>query len=104
VSIKKGDLVTVIAGGDKGKKGKVLYVSPQSGRAIVEGLRLVKKHIRRSSQDKPGGIVEKESPIHMSNLLLFCRKCNTGSRIGRKKIEGGERVRFCRRCEEVIGK
>lgn len=104
MSIKKGDLVAVIAGRDKGKKGKVLHVFPQSGRAIIEGLHFVKRHMRRRSQDEPGGIVEKESPVHMSNLLLFCRRCNTGSRIGRKKIDGGEKVRFCRRCGEVIGK
>lgn len=104
MSIKKGDLVVVIAGGDNGKKGKVLHVFPKSGRAIVEGLRLVKRHMRRRAQDEPGGIIEKESPIHISNLMLFCRRCNMGSRIGRKEIKGGEKVRFCRRCGEVIGK
>lgn len=104
MSIKRGDLVVVIAGGDNGKKGKVLQVFPKSGRAIVEGLRLAKRHMRRRAQDEPGGIIEKESPMHMSNLMLFCRRCNMGSRIGRKEIKGGEKVRFCRRCGEVIGK
>lgn len=102
--IKKGDLVVVIAGEEKGKKGKVLHVSPQSRRAVIEGLHFVKRHMRRRSRDEPGGIVEKESPMHMSNLLLFCRRCNRGSRIGRKGIEGREKVRFCRRCGEVFGK
>ncbi len=104
VSIRKEDLVVVIAGKDKAKKGKVMRVFPQSRRAIVEGLNLVKRHMRRRTQDEPGGIVEKESPIHISNLLLFCRRCNIGSRIGKKEIKGGEKVRFCRRCGEVIGK
>lgn len=104
MSIRKKDLVVVITGKDKAKTGKVLRVFPQSGRAIVEGLHLVKRHMRRRAQDEPGGIVEKESPMHISNILLFCRRCNVGSRIGKKEIKGGERVRFCRRCGEVIGK
>lgn len=104
MSIKKGDFVIVIAGGENGKKGNVLHVFPKSGRAVVEGLYLTKRHMRRRSQDEPGGIVEKESPMHMSNLMLFCRRCNMGSRTGRKETKIGEKTKFCRRCGEIIGK
>ena len=103
LSIRKGDFVIAIAGRDDGKKGKVLHVFPKSQRAIVEGLHIVKRHMRPRSQNERGGIIEKESPIHISNLMLFCRRCNRGSRIGKKEIKG-EKVRFCRRCGEIIGR
>ncbi|MFC1646476.1 50S ribosomal protein L24, partial [Candidatus Omnitrophota bacterium] len=76
LKIKKDDNVAVIAGRDKGKKGKVITIFPQANRALVEGVNFVKKHMRKTQQEQKGGIVEKEVTIHMSNLMLICKRCN----------------------------
>lgn len=95
--IRKNDVVEAIAGGSRGKTGKVLQVFPASGRAIVEGLNLVKKHTRKT-QDRPqGGIVDKEAPIALSKLMLHCPACKKGVKIHRL-TEAGKRVRKCRKC------
>ncbi|QJA05729.1 50S ribosomal protein L24 [Thermosulfurimonas marina] len=99
--IRKGDKVVVIAGRDRGKIGKVLQVFPRRQRAIVEGVNIVKRHLRPTPYSE-GGIVEKPAPIHVSNLMLFCPKCNRGVRIGRKFLEDGTKVRVCKKCGEII--
>lgn len=100
--IRKGDLVYVLTGKDQGKKGTVLKVSPSESRAIVEGINYVKKHTRKRRENEPGGIVQIEVPIHISNLAMFCRRCNRAVRIGFKILEDKKKVRFCKRCKEII--
>jgi large subunit ribosomal protein L24 len=101
-AIKKNDTVKVIAGKDKGKTGKVLRIIPKKGRAIVEKLNLVKRHLRPSEQARQGGILEKESPIEMSNLMLICSKCTDPTRVGYRVLDDEKKVRFCKKCKEVI--
>lgn len=100
--IKKNDIVYVLTGRDRGKTGKVFRVSDKKARALVEGINYVKKHARKTKQDQQGGIVQKESPIHLSNLALFCKTCNKSTRIGINVLADGTRSRFCKRCKEVI--
>jgi large subunit ribosomal protein L24 len=100
--IKKNDSVTVIAGKDKGKKGKVLRIDKESSRAIVEGVNLIKRHQKRTKQDTPGGIIQKEAPVHLSNLMLFCGRCSRPSRTGFVVLNDGSKARVCRKCKEVI--
>jgi large subunit ribosomal protein L24 len=100
--IKKGDKVVVIAGKDKGKTGRVLKIFLQKRRAIVEGVNLVKKHMRRRSESEPGGIKEVPIPIHISNLALFCSRCGRGVRFGVQVMSDKSKVRVCKRCQQVI--
>lgn len=101
-SIRKGDNVQVIAGRDKGKTGKILKVDRKDGRVLVEKVNLVKRHVKPSQLNPQGGIVEKESPLNFSNVLLFCAKCDTGRRHGVKLVDGKSprKVRFCKKCGE----
>ena len=99
--IKKNDMVLVIAGSQRGQSGKVLRVMSSSGRAIVEGLNMVKRHTKGTPQS-PSGIVDKEAPLHLSNLMVLCDKCNSPTRLGKKVLESGDAVRVCRRCGEQI--
>ena len=98
---KKGDTVKVIAGKDKGKTGKVLAVIPEKDRIVVEKVNVIKKH-KRPDQRSKGGIVEKEGSIHVSNVGLFCNKCNKPVRVQSKKLEDGKKVRICSKCKDVI--
>ncbi|MFZ2448364.1 MAG: 50S ribosomal protein L24 [Syntrophobacteraceae bacterium] len=100
-NIKKNDTVTVLAGKDKGKNGKVLRVIPKKDRVIVEKINMIKRHMKPSQQSRQGGILEKESPIHISNLMLICSKCTDPTRVGYKTIDD-KKVRYCKKCEEVI--
>lgn len=100
--IKKGDLVTVIAGKELGKSGKVLKVFPAKQRVAVEGINMVKKHTRPTQQNQQGGILEKEGSLHVSNLLLFCNKCNRGVRVGNNVLDDKSKTRICRECGEQI--
>ncbi|NIQ01532.1 MAG: 50S ribosomal protein L24 [Nitrospinaceae bacterium] len=104
LSLKKDDIVEVISGREKGKKGKVLALFQETGKLTIEKLNMVKKHMKPSAQNKQGGIVEKEGQIHISNVLLFCDKCGKGVRVKRKKLEDGKRVRVCVKCGEVMDK
>ena len=101
-SIKKDDTVKVITGKDKGKTGKVMRVIPKKGRAIVEKLNMVKRHMKPSEQSRQGGILEKESPIQMSNLMLICSKCTDPTRVGYRVLDDDKKVRFCKKCNEVV--
>jgi len=99
--IKKNDTVKVIAGREKGKTGKVLGVTKDQNRVLIEKINLMKKHQRPDAKGK-GGIVEKESPLHVSNVMLVCSKCNTGVRVGYKTLEDGKKVRVCNKCQELL--
>jgi len=102
--IKKDDKVVVISGKEKGKTGRVLRVFPKKQRAIVERVNFVKKHTKPSQKNRQGGIVEKEASLHVSNLLLYCTRCEKGSRIGFKTLENKTKMRYCERCNELIDK
>ena len=102
MNIRKGDLVQVISGNDKGKRGKVLSVAREKNRAIVEGIRMMKRHTRPTQRDPQGGIVEREATIHISNLMVICPKTDKPTRIGKKKIENGKYVRTSVRSGEMI--
>ncbi len=100
--IKKGDLVFVNAGVDKGRQGKVLEVIPEDERAIVEGINMVSKHTKPNAKNPQGGIIKKEAPIHISNLNVVDPSTNKPTRIGRKLDENGKRVRFAKKSGEIL--
>jgi large subunit ribosomal protein L24 len=100
--VKKDDMVMIIAGKDKGKSGKVLRVLPEKGRVLVESLNVVKRHTRPSQMNKEGGIIEKEAPISISNVLLLCPGCDKPVRTGLKVLDDGSKVRFCKKCNEIV--
>jgi len=95
--IKKNDTVVAVSGADAGKTGKVLEVLPARGRALVEGLNLRKKTLRKTQDTPQGGIVEKEALIALSNLMVYCPDCKKGVRVG-SAVEDGARVRKCKTC------
>ncbi len=101
VHIKKGDMVKVITGKEKGKTGKVLVVYPKRERLLIEKLNFVKRHMKPNQQYKQGGIIEKEAPLHWSNVMILCGKCNKTTRV-KNKIIGKESSRVCRKCGELI--
>ncbi|MCM2322045.1 MAG: 50S ribosomal protein L24 [Oligoflexia bacterium] len=118
-SIRKDDQVEVIAGREKGKTGKVVKVDQKSGKVTVEKVNMVKRHVKPSQKNPQGGILERELPLHYSNVLLVCPKCNRGVRHGRKLIEATAKgkkksakaeeatakkvkVRVCKRCGESL--
>ena len=101
--IKKDDIVRVLSGGDRGKQGRVLRVLPQDNKAIVEGVRIVRKTTRPSQQNPNGGIVEQEAPIHISNLMLIDPASKQPTRIGRKPNENGKGwVRYSKKSGDII--
>jgi len=102
MKIRKDDTVLVIAGKDKGKKGKVRFAYPKKQRVLVEGVNFIKKHSRARGAARQAGIIDLEAPIHISNVMLLCDKCSKPSRIGFQKLDDGRRVRVCRSCREVI--
>jgi large subunit ribosomal protein L24 len=102
VHVRKGDTVLVIRGKSAGKKGKVLEVQPAKSRVVVEGVNKVKRHTKPSRTIPQGGIIEREAPIHSSNVMLFCTKCNSPTRVGKKLLEDGKKVRRCKKCGEVL--
>jgi len=104
VHIRKNDLVRVTKGKEKGKSGKVLRVLPEKGKAIVEKINFVKRHAKPSQQFRQGGIIEKEAPLTLSNLMVLCPKCNKAVRTGRKRLEDRKSVRTCKKCGEILDK
>ncbi len=106
-SLRKSDQVMVIAGRDKGKTGKILKIDAKTGRVTVEKINMVKRHTK-PTQTQAGGIVERELPLHYSNVLLFCPKCNRGVRHGHQLTEKAAdktrkaKVRVCKRCKESL--
>jgi large subunit ribosomal protein L24 len=107
VKVRKSDNVVVIAGNYVGKNGKILKVFPEKARAIVEGVNIIKRHTRPSQKNPQGGIVQKEAPIHISNLMVVCPKCNSPSRLGHAVVTDattGKRrlTRVCKNCGEMF--
>lgn len=100
--IKKDDMVKVIAGVDKNKTGKVLQVLPSEGKVIVEGVGMVTKHTKPRKQGEVGGLIKKEAAIDASKVMHICTKCNKPTRIGRKVLEDGKKVRICKHCNETF--
>jgi len=100
--IRKNDTVRVIAGKDKGKSGKIITVFPVKGRALVQGINFIKKHAKRTREDQQGGIIQMESPMSVSNLMVVCQKCNKTTRIGFSILTDGTKTRICKKCKELI--
>ena len=101
VHVKTDDTVIVISGDDKGKKGKVLQVSPKEGKVIVEGANLVKKHIKPRPPQESGGIVDAEAPMYSSKVQLYCDKCGKPTRAAHK-MDGDKKIRVCAKCGAVL--
>lgn len=101
-SIRKNDTVVVIAGREKGKRGKVLFVLPAKARVVVEHVNMIKKHQRPTQKLRRGGIIEREGPMHVSNVMLVCGKCDKPTRVGAQVLADGRRARTCRRCGEIV--
>jgi large subunit ribosomal protein L24 len=102
MKIQKNDTVLVIAGKDRGKKGKVRFAYPRKNQIIVEGVNFIKKHSKAKGAARQAGIIDLEAPLDVSNVMIVCAKCNKPGRIGYKKLEDGRQVRFCRTCGEVV--
>ncbi|MBI4304038.1 MAG: 50S ribosomal protein L24 [Chloroflexi bacterium] len=102
MKIKKNDTVLVIAGKDRGKKGKIRFAYPKDDRVLVEGVNMIKRHTKAIRQARQAGIIEREAPVHVSNVMLLCSKCNHPARVGFRFLEGNKKVRVCRVCNEVI--
>jgi len=103
MNIRKNDQVVVVSGVHKGKKGKVLKVFSKESRILIEGVNLIKRHTRPSQKSPQGGIVEKEAPIHASNAMVICGKCNSKTRVGKKVLSDKKIARVCKKCGEMIG-
>ncbi|MBI5562929.1 MAG: 50S ribosomal protein L24 [Deltaproteobacteria bacterium] len=102
--IRKDDQVMVTTGKEKGKTGKVMRVIPDKETLLIEKLNIVKRHQKPSQKYKHGGIIEKEAPIAVSNVMLLCAKCKGPVRVGRKILDDGKKVRVCKKCGEVLDK
>ncbi len=102
MKIRKNDTVLVIAGRDRGKKGKVRVAIPKKERLLVDGINMIKKHARPTGQARQAGIIEREAPIHVSSVMLLCEKCAKPARVGRRLLADGKKVRFCKACGEVV--
>lgn len=101
-AIKKNDKVKVIAGKDKGKIGKVLRVIRKKERILVEKVNIIKRHTRPNAKNRQGGILESEAPIPWGNVMLMCSKCMSATRLTRKALEDGKKIRSCAKCGEAI--
>jgi large subunit ribosomal protein L24 len=104
VHVRRGDTVGVIAGREKGKRGKVLRVLTEKGRVLVEHVNMIKKHQRPTQKLRQGGIIEREGALALSNVLVVCSRCDKPSRTGVKILGDGRKVRSCKRCGEAIDK
>ncbi|MEI6775274.1 MAG: 50S ribosomal protein L24 [Chloroflexales bacterium] len=108
--VKTGDMVLIIAGKDKGRKGKIKRSVPKEGRVVVEGLNIAKRHTKPRGPGKPGGIIEIEAPLNSSNVMLICPRCEHATRTGHRFLEETDergrprKVRFCKSCDAVIDK
>ena len=102
MKIRKNDTVLIIAGKDRGKKGKVRKALPREGEVIVEGINMIKRHSRAKGQARQAGIIELEAPLDVSNVILICNKCNKPARVGFRFLSDGRKARVCRSCGEVL--
>jgi large subunit ribosomal protein L24 len=101
--IRTGDSVEVIAGNDRGQKSRVIKVDRTTGKALVEGVNKVKKHIRRSQKYPQGGVLSKEMPVQLSNLKYVCPSCSASTRLGARFLQDGGKERFCKKCGASAG-
>jgi large subunit ribosomal protein L24 len=105
ISIRRNDNVVVIAGRDRGKRGRVLRVIPTKRRVVVEGVNFIKRHTRPNPQQNvKGGIIEREASLSVANVQLVCPECSSPTRVGRQRLDDGRRVRVCRKCKGVVDK
>jgi large subunit ribosomal protein L24 len=104
IRIRKGDTVMVVAGRERGKTGKVLALDPSTGHVTVEKLNIIKRHTKPNQKARQGGILEREAPLAISNVMLYCANCQKPIRVGIKISEDGRRMRICRKCQEVLEK
>jgi large subunit ribosomal protein L24 len=102
LSIKKNDTVLVVTGKEKGKKGRVISVDPTKNKILIERINIIKRHMKPSKKYAQGGIIEKEAPLNISNVMLVCSKCGKPTRIGNTILSDGKKVRTCKKCKEVI--
>jgi large subunit ribosomal protein L24 len=103
--LRKNDNVVVTTGKDRGKRGRVVRVVPEKNRVIVEGVNVIKRHTKANPQKNiKGGVVEREAPLHASNVQLVCPECGKPTRIGKQILGDGRKVRVCRKCEGVVDK
>jgi large subunit ribosomal protein L24 len=103
--IRRNDNVVVITGKDRGKRGRVLKVLPEKNRLVVEGVNIIKRHTKPNPQRQiKGGLVEREAALHASNVQLVCPECGKPTRLGKKILGDGRKVRVCRKCEGVVDK
>lgn len=102
LSIKKNDTVEVLAGKEKGKKGRVLAVYTKKDRILLEKVNMIKRHMKPSKKYAQGGIIEKEASVHISNVMLVCPKCSKRTRVGALIMKDGQKSRVCKKCKEVI--
>ena len=100
--LKKDDTVLVIAGRERGKTGRILRVVSETGRVVVERVNMIKRHQKARSAQQPGGIIEREAPLHASNVMLLCGKCSKPTRVGSRRSNDAA-ARVCKRCGEQIG-
>lgn len=104
LSVKKDDTVVVLTGKNKSKRGRVISVIPAKKKLVVEGVNVKKKHMKPNKQFQQGGIIEKEAPIYVSNVMLVCPKCDKPTRINNSILEDGRKLRACKKCKEVMDK
>ena len=103
--IRRNDTVLVTAGKDRGKRGRVLKINPDTNRVLVEGVNFISRHTRPNpGKNIKGGIMKREAPLHASNVQLVCPECGARTRIGHRTLEAGRKVRTCRKCEGVVDK
>jgi len=102
MKVRKNDTVVILTGKDKGKKGKVRNAFPRESKVIVEGVNMIRRHSRAGRATRQAGIIELEAPIHVSKVMLVCNKCGKPAKLGFRFLEDGNKVRVCRRCNEVI--
>ena len=102
MKIQKNDNVLIIAGKDRGKKGKVRKALPDKGKVIVEGFNMIKRHSKTKGKTRQAGIIELEAPIDISNVMIICNKCNKPARMGYRALEDGKKARYCHSCSEII--
>lgn len=102
VHVRKSDTVVVISGKDKGKTGEVLKVYPKTGKVLVQGVNIVKKHQKANKSQVESAIIEREAAINSSKVMLYCNKCKKATRIASKILEDGTKVRVCKKCSETF--
>lgn len=104
VHVRKGDTVVVLSGKDAGRRGKVVRTVPSEGKVIVEGVNIIKKHMRPTQKVMQGGIINQEAPLPSAKVMLVCGRCGKPTRVAKKTLADGRTVRACRRCGEVLDK